>query len=1142
MKASSPPVAAPAPAPAPVSMSPAVPAEVALPAVVTSTILAAISATTPPAATVPVTPAAIVPTIPAGPAAMSSAAASDPVLWAVSAAAALPTRAAVAKQVADLQAVEDRLAAARAAALQAAAPRLPAAASLLASLGDAAANATQLAVSARGAARQAHDTLAITPIRLLALARRRARLQALRRCLLQLRRARDSAGRVRTLLQRENFAGAVAASLRGGAAAAEVSLPAAATRWGTQLTDGYALILARADAVCGLAIQAAVGDVHHGATTLAVGSATAMGRPAVGLIPVQHSGKPKQVATQGAAAAAAATLPTQVLPPSTPPTSTSTSASASASMGEFRPSPGFGRALWAFQLLGRTGDLVDKLNKVFVNRVHNGAHDILVSWATSVNKGALPVDADIMKLRELCGLVRDGESFVSCLRDIAHEQLCIMVAYRAFQSWLGIVSRGGPAALAALGGEAFLVTDNVPEDTSDNPEDDNDDGNNSATSSTNNLNGGSGSVGAGLSRQQSSGAVGLSGVVAPPHESEGVRAACSVAQLLLPGIEKSVKPLWVEIQRRIAVMIGFSVLSPAMGSGPVRQESFLQAVAVLRGLALFGRQFASSNSEALDAAAATLCNDFCMQVHRNRLEELATILSNETWRRFPVPLEYAPASVPELGLPANAALPELDWVLVSTATGGGADALPEAFSAGNVKALLDRWQPEKSPFRPGGPPVVPTWDTHLSEGTLPRSANGMDLPDPAVLKWMPPPVVAGCSIAQLRFLGRYMDLMRRLPPDARALCFQQLTQLYDYYLYAVFRMFTLPPAGISPDGSSSISSSAIANTAISAGPNATPPNMAFPASGADVSNPATEALVFNMVLEGRSARLRGVLSRVRDQILGTSPAPSASPSTVPRPGSGNAATTTPASVFPPVPPCALPLDTVHSPVTLYGLSERIVAIQSIVFVASAVLQLTPTLRFLLSVAKRENGKPAGPDPVASWASEVVDAVPELVDVLHVSAAARLIPGLAPNGAVRKLLDGVRWDPAKEVSVHNGYVDSLAKELQGLGARLNALIAAGASASGTATPSNNAQAKSGLSAATTLSVVTEHAAVDVWRGVCSWVFRRLIEGYGKPRNCTTFGRALMMLDLNDLQVAMDPIVPRSLRPMPGFNLAMEFAKV
>lgn len=187
--------------------------------------------------------------------------------------------------------------------------------------------------------------------------------------------------------------------------------------------------------------------------------------------------------------------------------------------------------------------------------------------------------------------------------------------------------------------------------------------------------------------------------------------------------------------------------------------------------------------------------------------------------------------------------------------------------------------------------------------------------------------------------------------------------------------------------------------------------------------------------------------------------------------------------------------------TMFGLSERIIATESLVFLAGQFEFLHSKLEEMIPLNKRAF--------LSQFYSQTVTTAQELRRPVYRYVASRIID----YDKTLQLMTGVRWDIRDIMSQHNAYVDMLVRELQVFSMRLAQL------------------AKQ--------IPVPQDARTVLWDHCVRLVNRTFVEGFASAKKCSNEGRALMQLDFQQYLMKLERLT--DLRPIPDREFVETYVK-
>uniref|UniRef100_A0A672ITW3 VPS50 EARP/GARPII complex subunit n=1 Tax=Salarias fasciatus TaxID=181472 RepID=A0A672ITW3_SALFA len=299
------------------------------------------------------------------------------------------------------------------------------------------------------------------------------------------------------------------------------------------------------------------------------------------------------------------------------------------------------------------------------------------------------------------------------------------------------------------------------------------------------------------------------------------------------------------------------------------------------------------------------------------------------------------------------------------------------------------------------------------------------------------PILTNTTLNVIRLVGKYMQMMNILKPIAFDVI-HCVSQLFDYYLYAVYTFFGR--------------------------------NDMYESSGLGLI----------------SSRLRTTLNRIQESLIDMS--------------AGVHGPTEDRKEKVPSPHLSQLVVLTNSG-TLYGLAQRVVATESLVFLAEQFESLQSHLDTMMPAAK----KPF----LQQFYSQTVSTASELRKPIYWIVAAKAID----YEQMLLMMAGVKWDIREIMSQHNVYVDVLLKEFEQFNKRLGD--------------------------------VSRHVRIPLpvsnvlWEHCIRLANRTLVEGYANVKKCSNEGRALMQLDFQQFLMKLEKLT--DLRPIPDKEFVETYIK-
>lgn len=201
------------------------------------------------------------------------------------------------------------------------------------------------------------------------------------------------------------------------------------------------------------------------------------------------------------------------------------------------------------------------------------------------------------------------------------------------------------------------------------------------------------------------------------------------------------------------------------------------------------------------------------------------------------------------------------------------------------------------------------------------------------------------------------------------------------------------------------------------------------------------------------------------------------------------------------PPVTNPYMQLDNSASLYGLSFRIVAIESLVFLAKQFEFLLPHLEALIPQTKRKF--------LAQFYSQTVSPCHELRNPVYCAIAAKSLP----FDQILHAMSSVKWEIRDIMSQHSPYVDQLLSEFEIYNELLVAI---------------NRQ----------VHIPSESMKI-LWEQAIQSACVTFVEGFAQAKRCSNEGRALMQLDFQQFRTKMEKLT--SLRPLPHHGLVEDYIK-
>ncbi|XP_065327103.1 syndetin isoform X1 [Pelmatolapia mariae] len=679
----------------------------------------------------------------------------------------------------------------------------------------------------------------------------------------------------------------------------------------------------------------------------------------------------------------------------------------------------------AYTLLGKTQTAMDQLHMHFTQAIHNTVFQVVLGYV-ELCAGNADTKFQKMQYKDLCTHIT-LDSYIPCLTDLCKALWEVMLSYHCTMQW---------------------HEEHDKQETTPTPED------------------------------------------AAAAESDELAVDRSYVKKKL---EHGLTRIWQDVQLKVKAYI----LGTDMSN--FKYDDFIVVLDVISRLMQVGEEFCGSKSEVLQESIKRQSVNYFKNYHRARLEELRMFLENETWELCPVKSNFNIAQLHEFKFMGQCRSPS-----VSPSRQAASSTSPSQ----EELSLFQQYQREGNPFEMHMEhKEEETEDVLASNGyesdELEKSVyqdydSDSDVPEElkqdyvdeqtgdAPLKSVPretvrtkkksdynlnktnAPILTNTTLNVIRLVGKYMQMMNILKPIAFDVI-HCVSQLFDYYLYAVYTFFGRNDMPV-PSPSLQAHGSREAGTARVVGP-----ACLYESSGLGLI----------------SSRLRTTLNRIQESLIDMEAI------------GENAGVHGPAEDRKEkVPsPHLSQLVVLTNSGTLYGLAQRVVATESLVFLAEQFESLQSHLDTMMPAAK----KPF----LQQFYSQTVSTASELRKPIYWIVAAKAID----YEQMLLMMAGVKWDIREIMSQHNVYVDVLLKEFEQFNQRLGE--------------------------------VSRHVRIPLpvsnvlWEHCIRLANRTLVEGYANVKKCSNEGRALMQLDFQQFLMKLEKLT--DLRPIPDKEFVETYIK-
>lgn len=650
----------------------------------------------------------------------------------------------------------------------------------------------------------------------------------------------------------------------------------------------------------------------------------------------------------------------------------------------------------AYRLLGKTQTAMDQLHMHFTQAIHNTVFQVVLGY---VELCAGNTDTKFQKLqyKDLCTHVTP-DSYIPCLADLCKALWEVMLSYYRTMEW-------------------HEKHDN--EDTT--------------------------------SASEGSNIIGT-------EETDFDRG------YIKKKLEHGLTRIWQDVQLKVKTYLLGTDLSI------FKYDDFIFVLDIISRLMQVGEEFCGSKSEVLQESIRKQSVNYFKNYHRTRLDELRMFLENETWELCPVKSNFSILQLHEFKFMEQSRSPSVSPSKQQASASSKTVTLFEQYcSGGNPFEIQANHKDEEtedvlaSNGYESDEPEKSAYQEYDSDSDVPEELKRDyvdeqtgDAPVKSVsretlksrkksdysLNKVNAPILTNTTLNVVRLVGKYMQMMNILKPIAFDVI-HFMSQLFDYYMYAIYTFFGR--------------------------------NDSLESTGLGLS----------------SSRLRTTLNRIQESLIDLEVSADA------------AATLTAAEERKEkVPsPHLSHLVVLTSGDTLYGLAERVVATESLVFLAEQFEFLQPHLDAVMPAVK----KPF----LQQFYSQTVSTASELRKPIYWIVAGKAID----YEQMLLLMANVKWDVKEIMSQHNIYVDALLKEFEQFNRRLNEV---------------SKRVRIPLPVSNIL-----------WEHCIRLANRTIVEGYANVKKCSNEGRALMQLDFQQFLMKLEKLT--DIRPIPDKEFVETYIK-
>ncbi|KAL3842010.1 hypothetical protein ACJMK2_020083 [Sinanodonta woodiana] len=517
-------------------------------------------------------------------------------------------------------------------------------------------------------------------------------------------------------------------------------------------------------------------------------------------------------------------------------------------------------------------------------------------------------------------------------------------------------------------------------------------------------------------------------------------------------LENGLIRIWQDVQQKVRTYILGIDLSE------FKLDEFIQFLDLVNRMIEIGDEFCQSKSEGLQESLKQQSLNYFKNLHRAKMDELRMFLENEGWEMCPVKSNFHIVNLVEFRFMRHLnkdilALNHIDNSIDTNDTNfqerGG--YFQDVIECSPFEIHVD--QDENEDVFAGVGDVEEVERDSDSDSDIPDELKH-DYIDEITGETHSRPgrrritrsrsfhknvsLVTNTSLNICRVIGKYMQMMRLLQPIAFDVL-TSLAQLFDFYMYTVYIFFGYDLHSM---------------------------------DGLEINN-----------------RLKTTLLRIQTSLIVEVPLPSHTESTsqdnkdrIPQPHLS-------------------PIIDLHNASRLYGLAERIVAVESLIFLAQQLEFLEPHLETMIPSTKKAF--------LQQFYSQTVKMATELRKPVYWAVSSNVIH----FDSILQSMSTVKWDIKEIMSQHNPYVDILIKNFADFHLRLSEL---------------------------SRHLPISRAAYEIlWDHCIRLANRTFVDGYANAKKCTNEGRALMQLDFQQYLRSMEKLV--DIRPIPDREYVETYIK-
>lgn len=511
-------------------------------------------------------------------------------------------------------------------------------------------------------------------------------------------------------------------------------------------------------------------------------------------------------------------------------------------------------------------------------------------------------------------------------------------------------------------------------------------------------------------------------------------------------LEHGLSRIWQDVQSKVKIYVLGTDLSG------FKLEEFIRVLDLVNRMIEIGEEFCKSKSEGLQDSLKQQSLNYFKNHHRYRMEELRMFLENEGWELCPVKLSFSYVQLLEFRFMKS-------WMKSPNSTLNLSTTEDSSGGGSGMESSKRRYFMQSATKNPFDEKPDEDENEDFFTGSLDDEDNGnlsdsdSDVPDELKQDYIDEvtgegrsnsrqtkrrlsksknekfiPIVTNTTLNVMRVIGKYMQMMTVLKPIAFDVILC-MSQLFDYYFYTVYSFF-----------------------------------------GADTTIKNERSI---------NNRLNIALQRIHNNLIAESPVPGAPP-------------VDQSENLEKMPQAYLsPIVDLHRRDQLFGLAERVVAVESLIFLAKQLELLQPHLEAMIPTNKKAF--------LQQFFSQTVNMAEEVRKPVYWSVSAQAVN----YDQVLGQMASVRWDIKDIMSQHNPYVDSILRSFELVAHQLVE-----------------------INRRVPIPLVVYHT---LWEHCVRLANRTFVEGFSNAKKCSNEGRALMQLDYQQFLMKLDSIM--DLKPIP-----------